>query len=86
VTGLRKRLSAGTIEPPSVPVFFNLLPEAEMWPKTGRIGEQRLTLVQYWRQMQHGMAPEPGGAEGASAADSTASPAPSVEQTGPTIT
>ena len=84
VTGLRKRLSAGSVEPPSVPVFFNLLPEAEMWPKTGRIGEQRLTLVQYWRQMQRGMTPEQGS-DVAPAADSTASAAPSVGQTGQTV-
>ncbi len=46
VTGLRRRLSPGSSAPPTVPVYFNLLSDAEPLPKTGRVGEQRLLLVQ----------------------------------------
>jgi len=58
VTGLRRRLSSSRPASPGVPFFINLLADAELWPKTGRVGEQRLLLVQYWRQMQREMTKE----------------------------
>jgi hypothetical protein len=58
VSGLRRRLTPRSSHKPTVPFFLNLLPDAELWPTTGRIGEQRLKLVQYWRQMQLDMAPD----------------------------
>jgi hypothetical protein len=70
VTGLRRRLSPGSSLPPSVPVYFNLLADAEFWPQTGRVGEQRLLLVQYWRQMQREIGkedPEPAAPPAAAA-------------------
>ncbi|HUF48083.1 MAG TPA: hypothetical protein VMM93_09715 [Vicinamibacterales bacterium] len=68
VSGLRRRLTPGQAGAPSVPIFFNLLPDAEPWPKAGRVGEQRLMLVQYWRQMQQEMTPEASTAPVADAA------------------
>lgn len=58
VSGLRRGFFAGSPISPSVPVYFNLLADAELWPKRGRVGEQRLLLVQYWRQMQREMVKE----------------------------
>lgn len=62
VSGLRRGLFSGSPISPSVPVYFNLLPDAELWPKRGRVGEQRLLLVQYWRQMQREMSKETAAA------------------------
>jgi len=73
MAGLRRRLSP-PVEGPTVAIAFNLLPDAVPGSPGGRIGEQRLLLVQYWRQMQSDIASKAGRD-----ADDASAPVPVVD-------